>query len=110
MDVRLHKARHTCCGACPPSGVTGAQLHTVGLLVVEATVPGSPAEGVLEPGDVLVRIQGQVVSHFLALEELLDDSVGQTIELQLERGGKPVIAQLPVTDLHSVTPSRWATS
>jgi hypothetical protein len=38
----------------------GAQLHTVGLLVVEATVPGSPADGVLEPGDVLVRVQGQV--------------------------------------------------
>ncbi len=74
--------------------------------MVEATVPGSPAEGVLEPGDVLVRIQGLVVSHFLALEELLDGSVRQTIELQLERGGKPLSVQLPVTDLHSVTPNR----
>lgn len=87
------------------AGVTGSQLHTVGLLVVEATVPGSPADGVLEPGDVLVRVQGQVVSHFLMLEGLLDAAVGQTIELQLERGGKPLAVQLPVTDLHSVTPS-----
>jgi hypothetical protein len=47
----------------------------------------------------------QVVSHFLMLEELLDAAVGQTIELQLERGGKPLIVQLPVTDLHSVTPN-----
>jgi hypothetical protein len=38
------------------------------------------------------------------LEELLDAAVGQTIELQLERGGKPLTVQLPVTDLHSVTP------
>ncbi|KAF6255925.1 DegP-type protease [Scenedesmus sp. NREL 46B-D3] len=98
--VRLAKARSH---GAPDAG--GAQLHTVGLLVVEATVPGSPADGVLEPGDVLVRVQGQVVSHFLMLEELLDAAVGQTIELQLERGGKPLSVQLPVTDLHSVTPS-----
>jgi hypothetical protein len=39
------------------------------------------------------------------LEELLDAAVGQTIELQLERGGKPLTVQLPVTDLHSVTPN-----
>uniref|UniRef100_A0A383V519 Pro-apoptotic serine protease NMA111 n=1 Tax=Tetradesmus obliquus TaxID=3088 RepID=A0A383V519_TETOB len=98
--VRLAKARSH---GAPDAG--GAQLHTVGLLVVEATVPGSPADGVLEPGDVLVRVQGQVVSHFLMLEELLDAAVGQTIELQLERGGKPLTVQLPVTDLHSVTPN-----
>ncbi|WIA19090.1 hypothetical protein OEZ85_003739 [Tetradesmus obliquus] len=98
--VRLAKARSH---GAPDAG--GAQLHTVGLLVVEATVPGSPADGVLEPGDVLVRVQGQVVSHFLMLEELLDAAVGQTIELQLERGGKPLTVQLPVTNLHSVTPN-----
>eukprot|EP00775_Hariotina_reticulata_P006275 gene6275-6514_t len=86
-------------------GATGKDLHTVGLLVVEATVPGSPADGTLEPGDVLVRVQGEVISHFLALEELLDDAVGQVVELQLERGGKSLTVSLPVTDLHKVTPS-----
>lgn len=30
------------------------------MLVVESVVPGGPADGVLEPGDVLVRLQGQV--------------------------------------------------
>jgi hypothetical protein len=35
----------------------------------------------------------------------LDGAVGHTIELQLERGGKPLTVQLPVTDLHDVTPS-----
>ena len=68
-------------------------------------MPGSPADGVLEPGDVLVCVQGQVVSHFLQLEELLDGAVGHTIQLQLERGGKPLMVQLPVTDLHDVTPA-----
>jgi len=32
----------------------------------------------------------QVVTHFLHLEELLDDAVGQEVELQLERGGQGV--------------------
>jgi hypothetical protein len=41
----------------------------------------------------------------LQIEELLDGAVGHTIELQLERGGKPLTVQLPVTDLHDVTPS-----
>jgi S1-C subfamily serine protease len=36
------------------------QQHNVGMLVVESVVPGSPADGVLEPGDVLVRVGGQV--------------------------------------------------
>jgi hypothetical protein len=87
------------------AGTSDANLHSVGLLVVDSTVPGSPADGVLEPGDVLVRVQGEVVSHFLQLEELLDGAVGHTIELQLERGGKPLAVHLPVTDLHDVTPA-----
>ena len=35
-------------------------LQTTGMLVVESVVPGSPADGVLEPGDVLVRLNGKV--------------------------------------------------
>lgn len=92
---------------CPvdSTGASDANLHSVGLLVVDSTVPGSPADGVLEPGDVLVRVQGEVVSHFLQLEELLDGTVAHTVELQLERGGKPLTVHLPVTDLHDVTPA-----
>lgn len=91
-----------CCLCC--AGASDV-LHTVGLLVVDSTVPGSPADGVLEPGDVLVRVQGEVVSHFLQLEELLDAAVSHTVELQLERGGKPLTVLLPVTNLHDVTPA-----
>jgi S1-C subfamily serine protease len=35
-------------------------LLVAGMLVVEHVLPGSPADGVLETGDVLVRVNGQV--------------------------------------------------
>ena len=75
------------------------------MLVVESVVPSSPSDGLLEPGDVLVRLNGEVVTHFLHLEELLDARVGQEVGLELERGGLPHKASVAVVDLHSVTPS-----
>ncbi|XP_057831090.2 protease Do-like 7 [Cryptomeria japonica] len=75
-----------------------------GMLVVDSVVPGGPAHKHLEPGDVLVRVNGEVVTQFLALEMLLDDGVGNSIDLELERGGIPVKVTLQVQDLHSITP------
>ncbi|MCH89003.1 protease Do-like 7-like, partial [Trifolium medium] len=58
-----------------------------GMLVVESVVPGGPADKHLEPGDVLVCVNGQVITQFLRLETILDDNVNSNIELQIERGG-----------------------
>ena len=79
-----------------------------GMLVVTETLPGSSSQEVLQPGDVLTRVNGQYVSQFEPLEEVLDAKVGGTIELELERGGKSISAKLPVTDLHKITPSAYA--
>jgi hypothetical protein len=38
----------------------------------------------------------QVVTQFLAMETLLDDSVGKEIDLQIERGGTPLTVKLEV--------------
>ncbi|CAN0913740.1 Protease Do-like 7 [Linum grandiflorum] len=46
-----------------------------------------------------------VMTQFLKLETLLDDSVGEVIELQLERGGTSFTVNLVVQDLHSITPN-----
>ena len=79
-----------------------------GMLVVTEVLPGSPSENVLQPGDILVRVNGHYVTQFEPLEEVLDDSVGQTVKVELQRGGKPVSASLPVGDLHAITPSAYA--
>ncbi|KHG15766.1 Protease Do-like 7 [Gossypium arboreum] len=75
-------------------------LGETGMLVVDSVVPGGPAHSHLEPGDVLVRVNGE-------LETLLDDSVEQKIELEIERGGTPLSVQLVVQDLHSITPAHF---
>jgi S1-C subfamily serine protease len=59
-------------GAPGAPGAPAGPPRPVGMLLVDSVVPGSPADGVLEPGDVLVRVNGEVVTHFLHLEELLD--------------------------------------
>ncbi|XP_074583603.1 protease Do-like 7 isoform X2 [Curcuma longa] len=76
-----------------------------GMLVVESVVPGGPAHKHLEPGDVLVHVNGEVVTQFLTLETLLDNNVEGDINLQIERGGIPLIVKLKVQDLHSITPN-----
>ncbi|RLN09934.1 protease Do-like 7 isoform X1 [Panicum miliaceum] len=78
-----------------------------GMLVVDSVVPEGPAHKHLEPGDVLVRINEGVVTQFLRLETLLDDSVGMEIDLQIERGGVPLTVKLQVEDLHSITPNHF---
>jgi hypothetical protein len=47
----------------------------------------------------------QIVTQFHAVEALLDDSVGKTITVEVERGGQSISSQLTVQDLHSITPN-----
>ncbi|XP_004503142.1 protease Do-like 7 isoform X2 [Cicer arietinum] len=75
-----------------------------GMLVVESVVPGGPGYKHLEPGDVLVRVNGEVITQFLKLETILDDSINSNIELQIERSGTSKSLTLLVQDLHSITP------
>ena len=70
------------------------------MLVVDSIVPGSHAEAVLEPGDVVCRVEGRVLTHFLELEEILDSAVGSTVALDVERGGQPIHVSVQVT-LHT---------
>ena len=79
-----------------------------GMLVVTEVLPGSPSEKVLQPGDILVRVNHRTTAQFEPLEEVLDAAVGGEVELELERGGKFVSAKLPVGDLHAITPSAYA--
>ncbi|XP_020088090.1 protease Do-like 7 isoform X2 [Ananas comosus] len=80
-------------------------IDETGMLVVDSVVPGGPAHKHLEPGDVLVCLNGEVVTQFLKLETRLDDTVDGELDLLIERGGVPLTVKLKVQDLHSITPN-----
>jgi S1-C subfamily serine protease len=83
-----------------------APLQT-GMLVVREVQPGSPTEGKLQPGDILVRVDGRLVTTFLPLEDVLDSAVGREVTLEVERGGARLVERLPVQDLHAITPAEY---
>ena len=78
-----------------------------GMLTVAQVIPGSVASELLAPGDILIRINGDLITQFVPLAAILDSHVGEEIELQVERGGKRIDASVRVDDLHSITPDEY---
>lgn len=81
--------------------------NKTGMLVVSEVQTGSAAEKVLEPGDILVRVNGDLTVGFDSLAEVLDDGIGKTVKLSIERGGQALDRQLTITDLYSITPDSY---
>ena len=46
------------------------------MLVVAETVPGGPAEGVLQPGDVLISVEDRLLTRFAPLEAEVGGTTG----------------------------------
>ena len=78
-----------------------------GMLVVQQVVPGAPASGLLEPGDILVHIDSALITEFIPLEVILDDNVGQELVLEIQRGDKLLHYTVGVQDLHEITPDEY---
>ncbi len=77
------------------------------MLTVDQVIPDSPAAGKLAPGDILIRVNGELITEFVPLEAILDSHVGQEVELEIERGGQQLIHTVKVDDLHSITPDEY---
>ncbi|HET7369581.1 MAG TPA: trypsin-like peptidase domain-containing protein, partial [Gammaproteobacteria bacterium] len=78
-----------------------------GLLVVHEVIPGGPADGKLQTGDILIAADGRPITGFNALAEILDTHVGGPIRLKLQRGGKPLDVRLQVENLYDITPGSY---
>lgn len=78
-----------------------------GLLVVESVFPLGPAEGLLQPGDILLTVNGEAVNGFVPLEQAVDGAVGGTVRLSVQRGGEALELELPVQDLHALSPKEF---
>ena len=78
-----------------------------GALVVEHILPEGPAAHLLEPGDILFKIDAQLVSSFIPLESYLDNQVGENIQIEYLRGGRLMKGELKVGSLADITPNRY---
>ena len=87
--------------------VRSAFPKQTGMLVIEQVIPMSPATGKLQPGDILIRVNGELLTEFVPLATVLDNSVNNEIDIELERGGLSVTETVVVSDLHTITPSEF---
>ncbi|KAG8528176.1 uncharacterized protein KY384_007093 [Bacidia gigantensis] len=78
-----------------------------GLLVAEIVLPEGPADGKLEEGDVLIKVNDEFLTQFVRLDDILDSSVGSQVKLMVQRGGHDIEVEVDVGDLHAITPDRF---
>ena len=78
-----------------------------GMLVVDDVQPGSGADGILQPGDILESIDQKAVPEFFALEDVLDNHVGGTVKVQVQRGSATLEHALEVQSLSAITADEY---
>jgi S1-C subfamily serine protease len=78
-----------------------------GMLVVDDVQPGSGADGILAPGDILVAVDGKPIPEFFALEDVLDNHVGQRVKVEVQRGSQSMQHDLEVRSLSAITPDEF---
>lgn len=84
---------------------------SIGLLVVQKVIPKGPADGILEAGDILLKVKGEPIVSFVALETVLDNisstetkEEAEVVELEIQRGSTTSNVTVSIQDLHSITP------
>ena len=78
-----------------------------GMLVADIILPEGPSHQKLEEGDVLIQVNGELLTQFARLDAILDSHVGKDIEVLVQRGGSDVNVKISVGDLHAITPDRF---
>lgn len=79
------------------------------MLVAEIVLPEGPSDNKIEEGDVLLKVNGELLTQFIRLDEILDLSVGGKVKLLLQRGVEDIEVEIDVGDLHKITPDRFVT-
>ena len=71
-------------------------------------LPGGPADGVLEPGDVLLALNGRPLLDFTGLEACSTHAVGGRASASGSSGpGRRTTLEATVQDLHAITPAGY---
>ncbi len=87
--------------------VRASHYATTGMITVGQVIPGGVADGLLEPGDILVSIADELMSDYVSLEAMLDASIGQTLPVELIRQGAAMRIDIQVADLNALAPDSF---
>ncbi|KAI1826500.1 Pro-apoptotic serine protease NMA111 [Xylaria intraflava] len=77
------------------------------MLVAEIILPEGPSHNKIQEGDVLLKVNGEMVTQFIRLDDILDSNVGNTVRLTLQRGGEDIEVDINIENLHDITPDRF---
>ncbi|CAI5758743.1 unnamed protein product [Candida verbasci] len=81
----------------------------IGLLVAELILPEGPAENIIKEGDTLISINGEYISTFIRVDEILDENVDKELQFVVQRGGEYIKQFIKIGNLHDITPNRFVT-
>lgn len=91
------------------AAVRAAVPNETNMLAAEIILPEGPGDTKLLEGDVLLKVNGELLTQFVRLDDILDTSVGESVKLLVQRGGQDVEVECEVEDLHKITPDRFVT-
>jgi S1-C subfamily serine protease len=78
-----------------------------GMLVAEVVLPDGPASKLVEEGDILLKVNGELITKFVDLDSIMDNNVGNHVKITIQRAGENMDVELSVADLHDITPDRF---
>lgn len=78
-----------------------------GMLVAEIVLPEGPSDTKLEEGDILLKVNDELLTQFIRLDDILDSNVDKSVKLLVQRGGENMEFEVSVGDLHAITPDRF---
>jgi hypothetical protein len=87
--------------------VREAHPKDTSMLVVRTVLPSGVSSGKIKEGDILLTVNGQLMTSFLLLDNIMNDNVGQAVKFILHRSGKDVEEEVVVGDLEDITPRRF---
>ena len=89
------------------AAVRGSFDDGIGMLVVNEVLPGTSGDGSLQVGDILVHVSGDYITEFVPLAAILDDAVGEAVEVGVQRGGQSLSFKVEVQDLDRLNPDEF---
>lgn len=73
----------------------------------DVVLPEGPADGQIEIGNILLELDGELITDLIPLELHMDDNVDKPIHLKLWRMNQEVHADCRIGDLHDIVPGHF---